>query len=401
MEKASNNKIKKILYLTYDGITDPVGQSQILPYIAGNAKDNLFFYVISFEKKDNFRKNFDRTKELIKGKNIKWIKLSYHKNPPVISTLYDLYTMWLISIYLIIKNKIHIIHCRSYVTSLIGLWCKRWLKTKFIFDMRGFWADERIERNIWNKNNPIYCFIYNYFKKLEKRFLSRADFIITLTNSSKNYLLKHFSINKSSIVTIPCSTIFKNSNEINFSKSKNKPTLIYVGSFRTAYLEDEMFLFFSIFKKKFPDSIFIILTSEKQDYFTSYIRKYNLDINSIIIRNVKYEEVFEYLQKADLGICFIKPSFSSIASSPIKFAEMLSAGLPVICNNIGDLKQHCKEIPFTYCCEKLDKEEFENFIKNFALPSPEEKAIIRKEAKKIYDIKLAISKYSMIYNTII
>lgn len=28
-----NNKIKNVLYVTYDGLSDPVSQSQILPYL--------------------------------------------------------------------------------------------------------------------------------------------------------------------------------------------------------------------------------------------------------------------------------------------------------------------------------------------------------------------------------
>jgi hypothetical protein len=40
----------KVLYLTYDGLTDPLGQSQVLPYIVGLSKKDIDFTVISFEK---------------------------------------------------------------------------------------------------------------------------------------------------------------------------------------------------------------------------------------------------------------------------------------------------------------------------------------------------------------
>ena len=38
----------KILYLTYDGLSDPLGQSQILPYIFKLNKEHDFD-IISFE----------------------------------------------------------------------------------------------------------------------------------------------------------------------------------------------------------------------------------------------------------------------------------------------------------------------------------------------------------------
>jgi hypothetical protein len=39
-----------ILYLTYDGLNDPLGQSQILPYLEGLAEKGYGITVISFEK---------------------------------------------------------------------------------------------------------------------------------------------------------------------------------------------------------------------------------------------------------------------------------------------------------------------------------------------------------------
>ena len=42
--------MKTILYLSYDGITDPLGQSQILPYLFGlNTNDNYKFIIKLFK----------------------------------------------------------------------------------------------------------------------------------------------------------------------------------------------------------------------------------------------------------------------------------------------------------------------------------------------------------------
>ena len=43
-------KSKNILYLSYDGMTDPLGQSQVLPYLIGLTKEGFTFHIISFEK---------------------------------------------------------------------------------------------------------------------------------------------------------------------------------------------------------------------------------------------------------------------------------------------------------------------------------------------------------------
>jgi hypothetical protein len=46
-------------------------------------------------------------------------------------------------------------------------------KTPFIFDMRGFWADERIDGGIWKMSKLKHRLFYNYFKKREKSYFSK------------------------------------------------------------------------------------------------------------------------------------------------------------------------------------------------------------------------------------
>ena len=75
--------MNKILYLTYDGLTDPLGQSQILPYLIKLSLDNEI-HIISAEKKDNFIKFKDDINLLINNSNIYWHALSYSKKPPII-----------------------------------------------------------------------------------------------------------------------------------------------------------------------------------------------------------------------------------------------------------------------------------------------------------------------------
>ena len=43
--------MKRVLYISYDGLTDPLGQSQILPYLQHLAKESYQFTILSFEKK--------------------------------------------------------------------------------------------------------------------------------------------------------------------------------------------------------------------------------------------------------------------------------------------------------------------------------------------------------------
>ncbi|MES1225923.1 MAG: glycosyltransferase, partial [Bacteroidota bacterium] len=192
----------RILYLTYDGLTDPLGQSQVLPYIIGLSQKDYRFTIISFEKEEKFEKLKEEISNMCEEHSIKWIPLRYHKKPPVLSTLFDIWKLWQNVKREYQTNSFQIIHCRSYITSLIGLKAKQKWNMKFIFDMRGFWADERVEGGLWNLKNPLYKMVYSFFKKKENQFFTQSDVIISLTHNARNQIL-NWKI-ENTVVIIPC-----------------------------------------------------------------------------------------------------------------------------------------------------------------------------------------------------
>ena len=213
--------MKKILYISYDGLTDPLGQSQILPYITGVCKKNeeFYFHIISFEKKERFTQNQRLIQNNISNYNISWHPLPYTKSPPVLSTLKDLLALKIHAKKLHKKEKFAIVHCRSYIPALIGLFLKKKYGVQFIFDMRGFWADERVDGELWNLKNPLYKFIYTFFKQKEKEYLQHADMVISLTHNAKKEMLTWDipNLHEKKINVIPCAVDFNLFNPDNFS----------------------------------------------------------------------------------------------------------------------------------------------------------------------------------------
>lgn len=51
----------KSLCISYDGILDPDGQSQIVPYLRGLTKNSENISLISFEKTDKMRGNLNES----------------------------------------------------------------------------------------------------------------------------------------------------------------------------------------------------------------------------------------------------------------------------------------------------------------------------------------------------
>ncbi|OJX35932.1 MAG: hypothetical protein BGO87_05535 [Flavobacteriia bacterium 40-80] len=345
-----NEQKPNVLYISYDGMTDPLGQSQVLPYLSG-LSEHFKFHLISFEKPDRFTQDQKTIEEICLKSNIEWHPLIYTKRPPVLSTVYDIIKMFKLAKKLDRQLDFKIIHCRSYISAFAGLSFKQKRNKKFIFDMRGFWADERVDGGIWNLNNPVFKIIYNYFKKKEKLFLEHADAVISLTENGKKEMLTwnipHLESDK--ITVIPCCVnldLFRNEN-ISFPEKeqlKNKlgihPSdfvLGYVGSVGTWYMLPEMLDFYKALVKQKPNARLLFVTGDSPDSILQKATEKGIDMNRVIIDKCLHKDVPLYVSLFDLSVFFIKPAYSKKASSPTKQGELMAMGIPVVCNSgVGD-----------------------------------------------------------------
>ena len=398
-----------ILYLTYDGLTDTLGQSQIIPYLAGLSSKGYQIVIVSFEKKNKFEKLSSEIKSLLFENKIKWIPLKYHYFPPVLSSVYDVFKLKSVSKKIVQKEKIDIVHCRSYITALVGLHLKKKKKVKFIFDMRGFWADERIDGNLWNLKNPVYKKIYTYFKQKEKEFFEQADCVVSLTDKGKNIIQKQFD-NKIYFEVIPCcvDTVLFSKKNIQLDREKYFRNLLkideqdfiisYLGSLGTWYLPDEMMKFFRLFLNKNENAKFMFITPDSQEMVFSYSDKYNITKEKIIVIASERKNVPVLLSFSRLSLFFIKPLFSKSASSPTKMAEALSIGIPIICNaGIGDNDKIITESGAGLVIKDFSDESLQEAVDKLDSLLSLSESDIRKTAIDIFSLEKGVGKYHKIY----
>lgn len=404
-----------VLYISYDGITDPLGQSQIIPYLSGLSKKGHQITILSCEKKQPFKNQYGSIKKLLQKYNINWEPIPYSSYPPVLSTIWDVYKLKRKAIQLNSKTNFDIIHCRSYIASLIGLSLKFKYNIKFIFDMRGFWADERFDGNIWNNNNIIYRYIYKYFKKKERDFLAHADNVISLTENAKNEILSWDNIPNQpiNIEVIPCCVdlnLFSKRNidpdKLSELKEKLKITngdfiLSYLGSIGTWYMLDEMLMFFKRLLTKKITAKFLFITTEPEELIIKSAEKNEVPLDRIIIQKATREKVPTLLALSKLSIFFIKPVFSKKASSPTKLGEVLSMGIPVICNsNIGDINSIIQQPTSGILINHFNNDEYDRAIKDIDLLLAIDKGKIIETAKNCFSLQKGVNLYDRVYQQV-
>ncbi len=334
----------KILYLSYDGLTDPLGQSQILPY-ARLLSEEFSITIISFEKRYRFVQNRKLLEEICTHSHIQWKPLYYHKVPPIFSTLYDLWKLRgrVESLYSI--NRYDVIHCRSYVTSLIGIYMKRKYGVKFIFDMRGFWADERVESGLWSLKNIFYKSVYKFFKRKEKEFVSLADHIVSLTDRAKIEIQSWVHVTAPITVIPTCVDLelfdpnkISETEKIILREQLNIGpkdfVLLYLGSWGSWYLTNEMLTYFSEVKKIKKSTKFLLITTDKVQ-----LNNYEFK-DDVIVHESPRASVPLFISIANASVFFIKPTYSKMASSATKMGEIMAMNIPVITNlGWGDVEK--------------------------------------------------------------
>ena len=115
-----------ILYISYDGMLEPLGQSQVVAYLEGLAPGRLI-HLVSFEKASDWH---DRSQREAMGRRlaragIAWHPLRYHKSPSAPATAFDVAIGSALAIALVRKHGLKIVHARSYVPALMALAAKK------------------------------------------------------------------------------------------------------------------------------------------------------------------------------------------------------------------------------------------------------------------------------------
>jgi glycosyltransferase involved in cell wall biosynthesis len=409
MDAINRNEPKRILYITYDGLTDPLGQSQVLPYLCGLAKHGFSFTIISFEKKARMHKEGALIKSITSASSITWIPLPFTSKPPIISKILDRRRMLRMASKLHKLNPFDLIHCRSYIAAEVGLKLKKATAVPFIFDMRGFWADEKVDNGQWNLKRTLFKNIYNFYKSKEKEFLLMADGIISLTHAAKDYLLKNRDFSHLSIDVIPCCADLTHFNYLNTDKlnkeailnnygiSPESKIICYLGSVGGWYLIKEMLLFFKLLHSKDSKYIFLILTKEDPSLVEEMAKELSINPELIKVGYSPRNELPSVLSICGLSIFFIRNSFSKIASSPTKLGELMGMGIPVICNSIGDTPYIINKTGAGMLIDDFSETQLEKIIYRVNELENIPKDSIRKGAFEFFDLQSGIEKYISVY----
>jgi glycosyltransferase involved in cell wall biosynthesis len=403
----------RTLYITYNGATEPLIRSQGIPYLKGLAARGIGCVLLSFEKPSAGRTEQMAVKKELDEHGIEWKRLTYHKSPSLPATVFDILMGAVTGINLVLLRKIDVVHARATVPAVMAYIITRLTRTKFVYDERGLMAEEYADGGMWKRDGAIYRAV----RSIEKMLLMRADAVVVLTENIKKFLSEGMYLplrgRQLNIHVIPCCVdlgrFFPVPSEKEDVRRKIDPALagkfvfIYTGSLGTWYMLDEMLDFYTASKEAIPEAHLLVVTHIGQETVREAAARHGLGPEDITITGASFDDMPVYLRAADAGIFFIRPVLSKRSSCPIKFAEYLASGLPVVINSgIGDTARIVEEGPAGVVVGGFSQEEYARAANEIKALSKDGRTaqLCRGKAEGIFSLASGIDKYEKVYESI-
>lgn len=403
-----HDRFSKIFYLTYNGLCQPLGRSQVIPYIIGLSHEGYRFTILSFEHhyEKDFETEFTKVKEQLDNAHIKWIPVTYHKYPRVLSSLYDIVYGFIRALTEFIIEPYGVVHARSSIVGALALPLKKAIGINFIFDTRDLVADAKVDAGQWTNTSMI----YKMTKWAEKEMLKNADSIVVLTEKFKTYL-KTFRYINAPITVIPTCvdmTRFskRDDNQRNVIRKalnlSNRLVIVYSGSLGTWYMFEQMIEYFKVIKALYKEAFFLILNKNAHNYAIEVLNKYSIVPTDYLIKSINPDDMYKYLWASDIGIFLYAPTFSRITTFPTKLAEYLACGLPVIGNaGVGDVEEILEDTNIGVVIHEFNENEYKQSFEQAKklLYDPDFRSRSYSAVKEFMSLEVGVRLYKSIYDT--
>ena len=406
---------RQVLFISYNGMLDPLGQTQVLPYLRELAKKGVRFTLLSFERAPAFEPaaaaQCEELRCELRTQGIDWHWLRYHQRPSLPATMYDVLAGIRKASSLVKRKKIEMVHARGHIPATIALALKRQFGIKLIYDLRGLMAEEYVDAEHWQQGSLP----YRITKNTERKVLAVADAIVTLTERIWPIIREWEGLRGRTPhhEVIPCCVDLARFRFSDEERARRRAelgladqfTIVYSGSLDGWYLTEKMADFFASLVRRNPEAHMVWLTTGSHGRVRELMNSRSIPGKNFSVLSVAAADVPSYLAAADAGLSFIKRCMSKIASSPTKNAEYLACGLPVIINEgIGDSDALIDEWHAGVLLEEFNEQEYDAAAREIeamvAAPDAREKA--RRVAEQLFHLEtVGGERYAALYQKVL
>lgn len=409
--RASNQNFScDVLYITQNGITEPLGRSQVAPYIMELAKLGYKIHILSAEK-DSGKLLIPKYEHHFNQAGVRWSRVRYRFIPPIFGQLLTHLIMLVKAFWIIKTEAVSVVHCRSFPPATIAFFIKKFINFKYIFDFRDFHADGGMSRS-----KGIKWFFYRVQKYLEGPMLVGSSKVVCLTERAVNILGNSYFGGSADyhklFQVVPCcadfnffqrpsALILKNLRS-NLNIGDGSFILLYLGSLGEVYMLSEMLTFFRQVCKYDQSAIFLFVSNNGYELIERECKLQHIPMDKIRYVQADRSEVPNYISLAELSVFFISPDSFKEGCSPTKLAEIFACNIPIVTNyGIGDLDKIISlDKNASVVIKNFSEQAMFDAIQSVMQVKATQKVNIRKNSKQ-FSLEVGVDSYAHVYKELL
>lgn len=334
--------MKKVVYVTRTGLLEPLGQSQILSYLRGLARDYAIV-LMTCEKPVDWQDQaaMARAKSQCEALGIDWRPRVFRTTGGTLGHMQDLAGMFRDSLRAARREGTALIHARSYLPAAIA-WCVwKLTRTPFLFDMRALWPEERIAAGRIRRGSPTHRVV----TAVESRCLRDAAAIVSLTQAAADHLraTQPAAVADKPVTVIPTCADLSRFKPVGAGSPGGRVHgcigTVLSGWFLTEWLAT----WFEFVARVEPDANFEIVTRDDEAHVRAAVDRGGRLGGRLSIKARAPSDMPQVLREHSTSAVFYGGGLGDIGRSPTRMAEVLGTGIPVISNEgVGDVSHILK-----------------------------------------------------------
>ncbi len=391
------------LYLTRNGILEPLGQSQVLAYLRGLSNAYLVT-LITYEKDADWR-DIARVQAMWEECNrlgIRWLPQRFRPSPKVFAPALSMLRMLWLAWWEVKAQSVRIIHARSYIPAGVALIVSRLTGVPFIFDMRALWPEELITAGRLRRGSLLHQAIV----AAEQACLRQAGAVVSLTHAAAEHLGRVYpdEMTGQRVAVIPtCADLDR------YVPGRQAPARRVIGCLGTVFSGwfrlDWLASLFAVVARQDEGAVFEVTTRDDAARVRAALDPDGWLGDRLRIAPSAHEDVHKVLQGQTASVMFYAGGeVSELGRSPTRMAEILGCGLAVVANEgVGDVARIIRDYRVGVLAHGPEPEamvaaweELKALLSDPDLPSR-----CRRAAEEVFSLESGTAAYARLYKQVL
>ncbi|MCC5966653.1 MAG: glycosyltransferase family 4 protein [Natronohydrobacter sp.] len=389
------------LYLTRNGLLEPLGQSQVFSYLRGLSQDHSIT-LITFEKPedraDSHRMALAQAQCAAHG--IRWLPQQFRARPKLIAPALSLLRMTWLSWRMARRGEADLIHSRSYIPAAVGWLVWRLTGVPFIFDMRALWPEEMITAGRLRRDSLL----HRVLQRLERVCLRDAAAVVSLTEAAVAHLRATYpdELGGQRICVIPtCADLDRFTPA---TASADAEVHGCVGTVTSGWFRiDWLAAYVRAVARADDNARFEVVTRDDPETVRAQIDPCGT-LGNLSIFACAPQDMPDAVRRQSVSVMFFTDGLGKLGSSPTRMGEILGCGIPVVANSgVGDVAGIVARYRVGVLVEDASDATMDRAVEELARlrADPELPARCRQAAAEVFSLERGTDAYRALYAEIL